>query len=188
VKVWLFWQRFKLASGRTIRLSIVSIAEVLAILILIFCLSSQLPQFDSLPLLQLPSPAPAQSCQPSTPTPAIEQPQPIIPATQSSGSNTVIIRAVVAPVKLVYVNNRCIIMKIVSNTQQNISPTIYLSSRNEQILTTAFINQQYAAIASSNNLNQVGYVYQMNTKSSTAIVHLARSLTHYVSALRLTNL
>ena len=185
MKVWLFWQRFKLASGRTIRLSIVSIAEVLAILILIFCLSSQLPQFDSLPLLQLPSPAPAQSCQPSTPTPAIEQPQPIIPAT---GSNTVIIRAVVAPVKLVYVNNRCIIMKIVSNTQQNISPTIYLSSRNEQILTTAFINQQYAAIASSNNLNQVGYVYQMNTKSSTAIVHLARSLTHYVSALRLTNL
>jgi len=104
------------------------------------------------------------------------------PATNSS----VVISAVIAPVRYILVNDQGIITEILSNSQENVMPTVYKNKLgSEPITLSRAIYSQYISLMTNISSNHNGVIYRRNdhaSKKPTAIAELV-GLSSYQSVL-----
>ena len=76
--------------------------------------------------------------------------------------NTITLTATIQPAKYLIVNNNRDIKEILSNTKENVAPTVYLNSINpsNMIPLSNNIYDQYLSIAACSGTNQIGAIYK----------------------------
>jgi hypothetical protein len=89
--------------------------------------------------------------------------QPVLAAPMSSGSS-VTITAVIAPVRIILVNGRGVIIKILSNSPANVTPSVYKNKLNTKpTALTHSIYSQYSAIIQHADLHKTGVIYELKS-------------------------
>lgn len=80
-------------------------------------------------------------------------------------SGSTIVTAVVAPVRIIVVNDSGEITKVVSNTPKAVTPTVRKNTPDGlQITLTKDIGAQYTAITRHMNTHKIGVIYQTNNR------------------------
>ncbi|HUD05339.1 MAG TPA: hypothetical protein VMR18_00245 [Candidatus Saccharimonadales bacterium] len=97
---------------------------------------------------------------------------------QAQTSGTIVVTAVIAPVRYVLIDNKGNIKEILSNTKENITPKVYINSlSSSQATLTIQVYQRYEAIIDKVNTKRTGIIYQNKNKNS---IRTAQRLINFI--------
>lgn len=82
-------------------------------------------------------------------------------------TGTTVITAKIAPVRIIVVDNKGKITQVISNTKENVTPTVHKNSPDgKKTVLTQSISKQYKTILKSSDTHKTGVIYQADDKTN----------------------
>jgi hypothetical protein len=101
-------------------------------------------------------------------------------------SQTITVKAVIAPARYVIVNSSGRILSVLSNTEESVIPSVYLDTiQSPKQRLTPVLQKQYQAILAAHKGSSVGTVYTYKPKPVTSVASLVKTNFSVVSSQQL---